>query len=80
MAKKHKLVKVSSHMTHYMGRVRVAGLCRCGWIGGEEGDTAELAVRKFRKVWEFHRRTAKTPTSVTSAQRADMSSAVKVSP
>src|SRR5271170_7445203 len=44
MADGHRLVQVASHVTSFVGRVGVVGLCSCGWLGGEEGEDTRVAV------------------------------------
>ncbi len=54
MAVEHQIVQVSSHVTSFVGRVGVIGLCSCGWLGGAEGDDTSRAVLKLREAWEAH--------------------------
>lgn len=50
----HRIIQVSSHVTSFVGRVGVIGLCSCGWLGGAEGDDTRRAVLKLREAWETH--------------------------
>ncbi len=56
MADDHQIVQVSSHVTSFVGRVGVIGLCSCGWLGGAEGDDTRMAVLKLAEAWEAHGR------------------------
>jgi hypothetical protein len=50
----HRIVQISSHVTSFVGRVGVIGLCSCGWFGGAEGEDTVRAVSKLREDWETH--------------------------
>ena len=54
MNEEHRLIQVSSHVTSFVGRVGVIGLCSCGWIAGEEGEDTHIAVRMLCKTFEHH--------------------------
>jgi hypothetical protein len=56
MADGHRLVQVASHVTSFVGRVGVVGLCSCGWLGGEEGEDTRVAVLRLYEDWEAHQR------------------------
>jgi hypothetical protein len=56
MPETHQLVQVASHVTSFVGRVGVVGLCSCGWLGGEEGEDTRLAVLRLNQEWEAHQR------------------------
>lgn len=56
MATGHRLIQVSSHVTSFVGRVGVIGLCSCGWLGGEEDDDTRRAVLRLNGSWEQHAR------------------------
>jgi hypothetical protein len=56
MPDEHRLVQMASHVTSFVGRVGVVGLCSCGWLGGEEGEDTRLAVLRLNQVWEAHQR------------------------
>lgn len=56
MPDRHQLVQVASHVTSFVGRVGVVGLCSCGWLGGEEGEDTRLAVLRLNQAWEAHQR------------------------
>jgi hypothetical protein len=60
MATSHRLIQVTSHVTSFVGRVGVLGLCSCGWLGGEEDDDTRRAVLRLNGSWEQHARTAVT--------------------
>jgi hypothetical protein len=60
MATEHRLIQVASHVTSFVGRVGVVGLCSCGWLGGEEDDDTRRAVLKLNDSWEQHARTEVT--------------------
>lgn len=64
MADEHRLVQVVSHVTSFVGRVGVIGLCSCGWLTGEEGEDTRLAVLRLNQAWEAHDQgEAPNPTS-----------------
>jgi hypothetical protein len=65
MATGHRLIQATSHVTSFVGRVGVIGLCSCGWLGGEEDDDTRLAVRKLNEAWETHIRTEATTRVVS---------------
>jgi hypothetical protein len=69
MSEDHRLVQVSSHVTSFLGRVGIIGLCSCGWLGGEEGEDTRIAVRCFSEAWERHQGgpTISTDSFVTPA-------------
>ena len=56
MTDEHRLVQVTSHVTSFVGRVGVLGLCSCGWLAGEEGEDTRLAVLNLNQIWDAHRR------------------------
>ncbi len=75
MASGHRLIQATSHVTSFVGRVGVIGLCSCGWLGGEEGDDTRLAVLKLKEAWEAHVRTEATTRVVSGdADRAESGS------
>jgi hypothetical protein len=75
MNEDHRLVQVSSHVTSFLGRVGIIGLCSCGWLGGEEGEDTRIAVRSFSEAWEGHRGgpTISTGSSLTPATASSSS-------
>jgi hypothetical protein len=78
MASGHRLIQATSHVTSFVGRVGVIGLCSCGWLGGEEGDDTRLAVRKLTEAWEAHARTEATTRVISGdADRAESSSGLR---
>lgn len=54
MNEEHRLIQVSSHVTSFVGRVGVIGLCSCGWLAGEEGEDTKIAVRMLQKAFDEH--------------------------
>ena len=56
MHEDHRLVQVVSHVTSFVGRIGVIGLCSCGWLAGEEGEDTRLAVLRLNQAWEAHDR------------------------
>jgi hypothetical protein len=56
MSDELRLVQVVSHVTSFVGRVGVIGLCSCGWLTGEEGEDTRLAVLRLNQAWEAHDR------------------------
>jgi hypothetical protein len=54
MNEEHRLMQVSSHVTSFVGRVGVIGLCSCGWLAGEEGEDTKIAVRMLEKAFDEH--------------------------
>ena len=56
MADGHRLVQVATHVTSFVGRVGVVGLCSCGWLGGEEDEDTRVAVIRLYEDWEAHER------------------------
>ncbi len=67
MATGHRLIQASSHVTSFVGRVGVIGLCSCGWLGGEEDDDTRLAVMRLKEAWETHA-WAEATTRVSSGE------------
>ena len=62
MGDEHRLIQVSSHVTSFVGRVGVVGLCSCGWLSGEEAEDTRIAVRFLSESWEAHKAGATTST------------------
>jgi hypothetical protein len=54
MGEEHRLIQLSSHVTSFVGRVGVVGLCSCGFVIGEEGEDTRMAVLMLSKAWEAH--------------------------
>jgi len=65
MPEEHRLVQVVSHVTSFVGRVGVIGLCSCGWLAGEEAEDTRLAVLRLNAAWEAHQR-GEAPPNRTS--------------
>ncbi len=51
MGNDHKIVQISSHVTSFVGRVGVIGLCSCGWLGSAEGDNTRIATNALIDAW-----------------------------
>ena len=79
MATGHRLIQATSHVTSFVGRVGVIGLCSCGWLGGEEGDDTRLAVLRLNEAWETHMRQEAT-TRVISGDGDPVETAPVVRP
>src|SRR5271165_3125746 len=78
MPEEHRLVQVASHVTSFVGRVGVIGLCSCGWLGGEEDDDTRLAVMRLKEAWEAHVRAEATTRVVSGdADQAESGSAMR---
>ena len=56
MSEEHRLVQVVSHVTSFVGRIGVIGLCSCGWLAGEEGEDTRVVVLRLNQAWEAHDR------------------------
>jgi hypothetical protein len=65
MPEDHRLVQVVSHVTSFVGRIGVIGLCSCGWLAGEEGEDTRLVVLRLNQAWEAHDR-GETPPNRAS--------------